>query len=748
MKHLIYIWIGLFALFLDFPEASGKDVSNVYGRLGISADSIMEKVIFFAPFYESIVDEYRAELYIKGQVNIRKKNHIIRFLPTMFRVRKGVNEYMMETYSDLHFTAPNIYDQKVKAGVGTASEFWEADGRLLEYFHINIYSSTLLYDKLLSPLARNAKKYYTYYIDSVMGPEFNRQYKIRFIPKSKSFQLVGGYMVVSDNVWSIREIRFAGRSEMFRFDNLLQLGEVGEPDEFLPVRYMVEGSFRFLGNVIDGSYTASLKYNEISQKDAVRELVELKKNKYDLTESYTLSSDTNAYQRDTAYFNSLRPIPLTQHEQLLYQNYFLRRDTVGRVKKKMNKNLEFWGQIGDALISRYTVNLDKLGSVRCSPLINPFLLSYSGSNGISYRQEFKYNRLFSGDRLLKIVPRIGYNFKQKEFYWRVRSDFDYWPRKRAALHVEFGNGNRIYSSDVLDDLKAIPDSLFDFNQIHLDYFKDLYLNVEHSWEIVNGLTLDLGLSIHRRTEVERSNFEIVFPDTPPVSCLTTDKQSYLPGFDPEILNKFRHTYNSFAPRVRLTWKPGQYYYMNGARKVNLYSKYPTISIDWERGIGGILQSSGNYERVEVDFQHNVPLGLMRDLYFRLGWGAFTRQQELYFVDFANLRRSNLPTGWNDDIGGVFQLLDGRWYNSSREYARAHVVYEAPFLLIKHLNKYTQYVLNERLYFNMLFVPHLNPYIELGYGIGTHIFDFGVFTSFANWQYQEVGVKFTFELFNR
>ena len=73
-----------------------------------------------------------------------------------------------------------------------------------------------------------------------------------------------------------------------------------------------------------------------------------------------------------------------------------------------------------------------MGSVRCSPLINPLLLSYSKSNGFSYRQEFKYNRLFKGDRLLRIVPKLGYNFKRKEFYWSVNSDFDYWPRKRAA----------------------------------------------------------------------------------------------------------------------------------------------------------------------------------------------------------------------------------------------------------------------------------------------------------------------------
>lgn len=48
---------------------------------------------------------------------------------------------------------------------------------------------------------------------------------------------------------------------------------------------------------------------------------------------------------------------------------------------------------------------------------------------------------------------------------------------------------------------------------------------------------------------------------------------------------------------------------------------------------------------------------------------FTKQEDMYFVDFANFARRNLPEGWNDDIGGTFQLLDGRWYNSSRQYWR-------------------------------------------------------------------------------
>ena len=742
LRYIIYIVVLLclgLSVSLEAHESSMPFPKNVKSVL---ADSIMKKVIFFAPFYETITDDYKAELYIKGKVNVRKKNHILRFVPTMFRIRKGVREYLMETYSDLHFTAPDIYDQKVKASAGTSSEFWELDGRLPEYFHVNVYSPTLLSDKLLSPLAPNALKYYSYHIDSVMGEMHNLRYKISFKPKSKSFQLVSGYVVVSEDVWSVREMHFVGRSEMLRFNNMIRMGDVGETNEFLPVHYDVDATFRFLGNVVDAEYVAVLDYQSITQKDISKQERKKQKNKYDLSESYTLRTDTNANRTDSAYFESLRPIPLSSQERELYQDFFLHKDTLGRYKKPKNKNLEFWGQIGDALISRYTVNLSKVGSVRCSPLINPFLLSYSGNNGFSYRQEFKYNRFFTGDRLLRIVPRLGYNFKHKEFYWSVRSDLDYWPRKRAAFHVNIGNGHRIYSSRMLNELKSMPDSVFDFDRVYLDYFNDLYLDVRHSWEIVNGLSLDLGILLHKRTEANRMMYVTT------KSSRNAEEENGSATIPPAWEEKLRHSYNSFAPRVRLTWTPGQYYYMNGDRKVNLHSKYPSLSVDWERGIGGVFKSSSTYERIEVDIQHTIPLGLMRDFYLRFGWGAFTNQRDVYFVDFANFPRSNLPVGWNDEIGGVFQLLDGRWYNSSRKYLRAHLTYEAPFLLLRHLSKYTQHVLNERLYMNALVVPHLNPYIEVGYGIGTNIFDFGVFAGFANWKFQEIGCKFTFELFNR
>lgn len=742
MKRIIILCTVLFAVIQVVSAENDRDSLSLLPPSSLSADVVVAHAMERAEVHANKVRDYRAELYVKGRMYVRKRNFLVKFVPSMFRLKKGVKEYLVESSSDLHFTAPNIYDQKVKAVYGTVDRYNGVEGDVLDYFHVNIYNPYLLESKLLSPLAPIAKKHYKYRIDSVYNENGKVAYRVIFTPNNKSYQLVEGYMVISEGHWTVRELQFAGQSEYMRFHNLIKMGEVGTDSEYIPEQFDLNTTFTFLGNVIDGSYTAVLDYDsiELRQGDESDEIHDDEgfftwktKSKYDLTSSYNLQSDTSHHYTDSAVFNELRPLPLSENDLHIYQNYYQYSDTT-RVKAKKRQTREFWGQVGDMLISRYTVNLDAIGSIRCSPLINPFLVSYSGRDGFSYKQEFKYNRLFTGDRLLRIAPRIGYNFKHSEFYWRVIGDYDYWPRKHASLHVRIGNGNRIYTSEVLDEIKEMPDTIFDFNKIHLDYFKDFYVDLRHRVEIINGLILDVGISSHKRTAGKKSDFTPIEPD-PDIN-------------DEEILDQFRNKYISFAPRIVLRWTPGQYYYMSGQRKVNLHSKFPTFSVDWERGIKGVFGSTGTHERIEWDMQHQIPLGLMQTLYYRAGFGAFTDQDQMFFVDFENFNRNNLPVGWNDEIGGVFQLLDRRWYNASRKYIRGNITYEAPFLLLPRLLKYTRYVLNERIYAGVVVMPHLNPYIEMGYGIGTHIFDLGVFVGNTNGKFTDFGFKITLELFNR
>ena len=702
-------------------------------------DYILQNIFEFSPFYSKIVDEYKADVYIKGRVKVHKSNKLVKYIPSMFRLEKGVNEYIIESLSEMQYTAPDIYNRKVKAMTSTFPRNRGELTDLTDFLNMNIYSSSIMTDKLLSPLDRESSKFYTYLLDSIVEVDNSRKYKISIIPKFKGTQLVNGYVWVSDEVWTIREVYFEGKFDMIEFKLRNIMGEDGN-EEFLPVHLDMDINFRFMGNHLEMNADAWVKYQMVNFYKGGERRKSQKKHSHDLTEFYQLTCDSTTMITDPEKFEELRPIPLTVDEYFLYQIHRVRSGKVdwifdNQVKEPEKKKATvFWGQLGDMLISSYNVNLAGLGSVRCSPLINPVMLDYSHSRGISYRQRFKFNKLFPNDRLLRIVPQVGFNFSKKELYVKGDMEFQYWPEKRGGIEVSAGNGNRIYSSVVLDKLKALPDSSFNFNEMELDYFKDVYLNVFHNLEPVNGLFIKAGVTMHWRHLMDKSRLML---------------KDFIEQAGGGLLHNLdiRSEYNSFAPRVRIEWTPGMYYYMNGRRKMNVGSSMPTFIVDYERGFKGIFNSNDEHERVEFDVQQKIKLNQIRTLSYRAGFGLFTRMDNIYFVDFVNFKRSNIPEGWNDEIGGTFQLLARQWYNSSRQYWRGHVTYESPFILLRPLNRWLGMIQHERLYGGMLFMPHLNPYVELGYGIGTHIFDAGIFVSSMNGKFDTVGFKFTFELFN-
>ena len=736
VRNLIRVLVALLLFPLSLMAEENKVVVS---DKPLVPDSILQNIFEFSPFYSKIVDEYKADVYIKGRVRVHKSNKLVKYIPSMFRLEKGVNDYLIESLSEMHYTAPDIYNRKVKAMSSTFPRNRGELTDLTDFLNMNIYSSSIMTDKLLSPLDEESSKFYTYLLDSIAVDGDLRKYKITIIPKFKGTQLVNGYIWVSDEVWTIREVYFEGKFDMIEFKLRNIMGEEGN-EEFLPVHLNLDINFRFMGNHLAMKAEAWVKYDMVNFYQGGERRKSQKKHSHDLTEFYELTSDSTSAITDYEKFKELRPIPLTDDEEFLYLKHRIRNGKIDWIfeeqanKPEPKKSTVFWGQLGDMLISSYNVNLAGLGSVRCSPLINPVMLDYSHTHGISYRQRFKFNKLFPNDRLLRIVPQVGYNFTKKELYVKGDMEFQYWPEKRGGLEVGAGNGNRIYSSVVLDKLQSLPDSSFNFKDMELDYFKDIYLNVFHNLEPVNGLFIKAGVSMHWRHLMDKSKLML---------------NDFIQQAGGGILSNMdiRADYNSFAPRLRIEWTPGMYYYMNGRRKMNVGSSFPTLILDYERGFKGIFNSNDEHERVEFDVQQKIKLNQIRTLSYRAGFGMFTRMDNIYFVDFVNFKRSNIPEGWNDEIGGTFQLLDRQWYNSSRQYWRGHVAYESPFILLRPFNRWLGMIQQERLYGGILFMPHLNPYVELGYGIGTHIFDAGVFVSSINGKFDTVGFKFTFELFN-
>jgi hypothetical protein len=718
----IYIWLLTLLLVIATQQGKASGRNIFYSGKSYCADSILDRIQALSPIYATFYKEYYANVYIKERFDILKRNGLFKFMPLMFRVRHNERQYIREMAAVLHYTAPNIYDQKILSSSGTFPRRKSLMNGIIEFFHVNVYSTTLLYQQLISPITKRGRKYYVYDLDSVYYDNGNLQYRIAFKPRLNNDELVSGYMIINDSKWTIHEFHFSGFAHLIHFDVDINYGDVGTPEELLPVNYSANMRSRVFGNKFKSKYQSNISYHRIQIR--LPNTMIAQKNKYDVTRSYTYSDSKEDYTTDPHVFDSIRPIPLDTTDRMIYDIHERNAKEAKDHPEKVSEARVLWGEIGDILIRRYNINFSNASSVRCSPLFNPFLLGYSKNKGVSYRQSFKYNCFFRRDKILHIAPSLGYNFSRKELYWKVESYFLYWPRRIGELHFEMGNGNRVYGNDIVKVMKLANDEYDHIDQLQ---FRDTYMEVFNSIELANGLELDLGTTSHRRTATFINKY------------LETDSTKK---------DLFHFRYNSFAPRVGLKWTPGLYYYMSRHRKVNLQSAYPTFSIDWERGIKGIFNSNGAYERLEFDMQQTIDLGLTRSFLYRFGGGIYTNNHKLYFIDFINFTRNDLPEQWNDEGEGVFHLLERKYYSNTRKYLQGHLIYESPFLLFPRVIKAMKNVVKERLYFDALFTSDFKPYTEVGYGITTHYFNFEVFASFNKNKYREFGCKFGFELFNK
>ena len=411
---------------------------------------------------------------------------------------------------------------------------------------------------------------------------------------------------------------------------------------------------------------------------------------------------------DKAMMDSLRPIPLKHKEQILYQQHELMNQQADSLKadttelEKSNKTKAIlWDAIGENLISSQQANAGAF-SMTLSPLLNPQYVSYSHSRGFSYKITMGLQYTWNSHRYLTLNPQFGYNFKQRQFYYTIPLRMNYNPKRRGYVEILWANGNRISSGALIDDIRdkvgkdiTVPE----FTDEHVQMFNNV---VAFDW-----LEIKSGLVYHRRRATDR-NFM---------------RQYQMP-----------EEYRSFAPNISIHLTP--------------WRKGPTLTTNYERGFKNVLQSNLNYERWEFDASHLIKFGALQIINWRTGAGFYTTRNSDYFVDFANFRDNNLPTGWQDDWSGQFQLLDSRLYNESDYYLRGHISFESPLLALGWIPLVGKMVETERLYLSALSIEHTRPYFEIGYGFTNRWFSTGIFASFMNSKFEKIECKFTIELFRR
>jgi hypothetical protein len=332
-------------------------------------------------------------------------------------------------------------------------------------------------------------------------------------------------------------------------------------------------------------------------------------------------------------------------------------------------------------------------------------------------------------------PEAGFLFQRKELYFSAPMQWLFQARKLGKVYLAFGNRNQSYNSTIIEKINtATPDSIH-FENFNLEYYHHFYGELKAEYELTNGLLIQAGVDYDWYNSVKSPDKtgELIRRVSPEEAIKDNDIA--------ELLNKYR----AFSPSLGIIWTPGQYYRINGKRKEYVGSYCPTFSLKYARGIKGIWESSSDYERIEIDIQQKIPVGLMSSFQYYLGGGCFTNTKSIYFADFRNFQNHHFPQSWSDPIGGVFHLLNGEWYNASNSYIQAHFMYESPFVFLKLFKGISKDILSERLYVSQLYTPALPSYTEIGLGVGNFFLNAGAFISLNRGKFQSFGVKTVFEL---
>ncbi len=651
---------------------------------------LLDRVFSFYRNFAHDVNGFQSNVYIKHLYKTHQRNFTLWCVPSMYAIAHGQRSFVSEQYSRLTFDSDGDYENLRQVYYTTIPHSRRTMPTLLEFITPDLYDETLYEDHVLSPFNRRNRMFYKYF--TVWKDE--RYAELHFRPRYVSnTQLVNGMAYVDSQTGRILSAEINGEFDMIRFKTVTEQGDHGSR-ALLPKKCRTTVDFKFLGNHISSAFEAS----------------------YDCP--VTLP-DTVSVKGDRHLIDSVRPYSLAPEEQAILDYYDSLRaarhkpeepvDTILQQPKKRKHNYlkEIgWDLIGENLIHTLRTSSES-GYIRLSPILNPQYISYSEHKGLSYRFKLGARYNFNDDVYLMMNTRFGYNFKQRKFYFKIPVRLNYAYRNRDAYaEITWANGNRIYNSTVVDEIRNQQGDLPELDDQKLDQFDDLNLHVTNMLPLNNRLGIEAGLVFHRRKAVNAHAMS-----------------EY--GMPTE--------YHSLAPMVSIKTRP--------------WHKGPLFTFDYERGLKN-NKDYLSYERWEADASLKHRMHCMKTLNLRLGTGFYTRRDKNFFMDYTNFRDENLPEGWDDDWSGNFQLLSSRTYNMSNYYIRGNVSFESPLLAASFVPLLGRFVERERIYLSSLSVAHTRLYSELGYGFTCRYFSMGLFASFFNIQYQEIGAKFTFELFRR
>ncbi|KAB1160657.1 carboxypeptidase-like regulatory domain-containing protein [Tenacibaculum aiptasiae] len=661
---------------------------------------------------------YKADFYSRGLFKV--KNLPKKFLGQeigdmgggLDSTRSGI-VYLSETISKISFQKkPKNFKEHIIASKVSGSDNGISFNQA-EEVDFNFYENSfnLADAQMVSPIANGAFGYYNYKLAGTFyDKNGNLISKIQLLPKRKNDRVFSGHIYIVEDDWAIygADVVVTGAQVSMPMIDTLKIKQnynySNKNKAWVPVTQTIDFKAGMFGFNFNGRFSAAYSNYNFEPDFS---------NKYFGSE--ILSFAENATEKDTVYWNKIRPVTLTNEEIADYKL----KDSI-KTKRKSKKYLDSVDTKQNKfkilnVLSGYSYNntYEKWGLSFSSPIENISFNTVQGWNssiGINY-----YKTLNKKGKNFGASANINYGISDKKI--RPTGYFYYkWNNTtRPILNISGGRTTAQFNAKrpISRFWNTISSVLFERNYMKI-YEKD-FARVSFSQEVVNGLRMSTSLEYANRKPLFNTTDYVMFPksNVEYTSNNPQDPTNFTSSFTP-------HKIWSFTLGANIQFGQKYLSYPNG--KYNVSSrKYPSLFIGYKKNFGAD-NSEWNSDVIYSQLNQRISLGNWGEFKYKAKGGIFLGKKDIPFIDYAHFNGNRLLVAPNSNYLNNFYMLPYYQLSTNDKYGELHGEYNFKGALLSKvplLNKLNFHLVTGA---KGLFTGGNKPYSE--YSVGLDNIGFG------------------------
>ncbi|MBT4413773.1 MAG: carboxypeptidase-like regulatory domain-containing protein [Polaribacter sp.] len=571
--------------------------------------------------------------------------------------------YLSETISDIKFQKkPKNFKENIIASKVSGQDNGISFNRA-EDANINFYENSVEFgNNLVSPLSTNAFSYYKFKLEGTFYDKNGRLInKIKILPKRKNDPVFSGALYIVEDDWALygADVSVTGAQVNIPVVDVLKLKQnynySDKNDAWVLISQSIDFRVNALGFKFDGRFSSAFSnYDFIpnfNEKTFTNEV---------------LTFEKEATEKDSSYWITLRPVPLTTEEVKDYEV----KDSL-KVVRKSKKYLDSVNKKQNKVsflspITGYTYkNSFEKWSLSYDGLIKDLgfntVQGFNTSMGVSYSKNIndKGNWWSAG-------VNVNYGFSEKiarpTFFFNKKWNNISRPRMSISGGITTAQFNGRNPISKMDNLVR---SLLR-RENYLKIFEKEFAKIMYSEEIKNGIYFSSSLEYANRKPLFNTNnysFARQSKTKPYTSNNPLDPTDYI--------NTVFTEHSIASLKVGATFIFNQKYLSYPHRKFNIgNTKYPSLSLTYRKNFGA-SNSELNSDVFVANIRQNIDAGNYGKLAYNIGGGLFLKKKNIAFMDNLQANGNQLLFITDNQLSS-FGLLEYYKFYTNDRYAEAHL----------------------------------------------------------------------------